>query len=516
MTTQMVDTGPAARTVPRILPDDEHNRTLVRHTHPDDWVNPTPRGRYNLVVVGSGTAGLTAAGGCAAVGGRAALIERHLTGGDCLVAGCVPSKGIISASRVAARIRQADAYGVRVPPGTTVDFPAVMERMRRLRARISPADSVHHLKELGVDVFLGQGRFTGPDTVEVNGATLRFARAVIATGARAAMPPIPGLKEASFLTNESLFQITALPQRFVMIGAGPIGCEMAQTFQRLGSQVTLIDAAPHILIREDADAAELLQRAFLHEGIHLVLSAKVLRVERHEGDKAVVVEQGGRTVSVACDEVLVGVGRAPITEGLNLEAAGVQYDKTGVKVDDFLRTTNPRIYAAGDICAPFKFTHTANALGRMAMINALFFGRNRMSRLVVPWCTYTDPEIAHVGLYEHQAKERGIPVTTLTVPLAENDRAILDGEDEGFVRVHLKRGTDRILGATVVAAHAGDLLTYFTLAMTNRQGLSSLASAIYPYPTQSEAIKKVANAYLAAKLTPRVKRLLGMILAWRR
>ena len=501
---------------PLVLPDDEHNRTLLENAHPPNWVNPQPRGRYNLVVIGSGTAGLTAAGGCAAVGGRVALIERHLTGGDCLVSGCVPSKGIISAARVAATVQRASEYGVRVPPGTTVDFAAAMERMRRLRARIAPADSVHHLKEAGVDVFLGEGCFTGPDTVEVDGMTLRFARSVIATGGRAEVPPIPGLKEAGYLTNETVFQLTALPQRLVIIGAGPIGCEMAQTFRRFGSRVSLIHNAGHILNREDADAAEIVQQTFVREGIQLLLSAKTLRVERRDGARVVVVEQQGRSAEIVCDAILVSAGRAPNTEGLGLEAAGVQYDKSGVKVNDFLQTTNPRIYAAGDIACPLKFTHTANALGRMAMVNALFWGRNRMSSMVVPWCTYTDPEIAHVGLYEPQAKARGDQVTTLTVPLSDNDRAILDGEDEGFVRVHLKQGTDQMLGATVVAAHAGDLLTYFTLAMTNGKGLSSLANAIYPYPTQSEVIKRLANVHLATKLKPWVKRALSAILARRR
>jgi len=509
----------AHQTAPRVLPDDTHNQALLRNTHPPDWVNPTPAGRYNLVVIGSGTAGLTVAAGCATIGGRVALIERHLTGGDCLVMGCVPSKGIISAARAAAMVtRKAAGYGVRVPPGSTVDFPAVMERMRRLRAKISPADSVQHLTEIGVDVFLGQGRFVARQAVEVTGTRLEFARAVIATGAHAATPPIPGLEATGFLTNENLFELIALPQRLVVIGAGPIGCEMAQTFQRLGSQVTVIDTAPHILIREDADAAEIVQRAFVREGVELVLNAKVARVEARGGDKVVTVEQDGRTVDLSCDAILVGVGRVPNTEGLNLEAAGVRYDTTGVLVNDFLQTSNPRIFAAGDICAPFKFTHTANALGRMAMVNALFakpFG-GRMSQLVVPWCTYTDPEIAHVGLYEHQAKERGHRVTTLTVPLSENDRAILDGEDEGFVRVHLKHGTDVILGATIVAAHAGDLLTYVTLVMSMGKGVSALAAPIYPYPTQAEAVKRLANLHLQTKLSPVVKRLLVRFLAWRR
>ena len=499
---------------PRVLPDDEHNRTLLQNTHPADWRNPRPRGRYHLVVIGSGTAGLTAAGGCAAAGGRAAIIERHLTGGDCLVNGCVPSKGIISAARVAARLRGAEAYGVRIPPGATVDFAAVMARMRRLRARISPADSVRHLTAAGVDVFLGEARFVSRDAVEVGGARLSFSRAVIATGGRAVAPPIPGLNDAGFLTNETLFELSELPPRLLIIGAGPIGCEMAQTFQRLGSQVSLIHNAAHILNREDADAAALLQRIFVREGIQLFLNARTKQVRMEQGTKVVLLEQEGRPVEVAGDAMLVSAGRAPNTEGLNLAAAGVASDSAGVTVDDWLRTTNPRIYAAGDICAPFKFTHTANALGRMAMMNALFPFKlgGRVSRLVVPWCTYTDPEIAHVGLYAQQAEERGYRVTTLTVPLSDNDRAILDGEDDGFVRVHLQAGTDQMLGATIVAAHAGDLLTYFSLAISMKKGLGALASPIYPYPTQSETLKRLANQHLQTKLTPWVKRITHTLL----
>ncbi len=501
---------------PLILPDDEHNRELLRNSRPLDWVNPEPTGRYNLVVLGAGTAGLTAAGGCAAVGGRVALIERHLTGGDCLVSGCVPSKGIISAARVAANIlHYAADYGVRVQ-GATVDFPSVMARMRRLRARISPADSVDHLKKAGVDVYLGQARFISRDTVEVDGRRLQFAKAVIATGGRAEVPSIPGLKETGYLTNETIFELTTLPQRLAVIGAGPIGCEMAQTFRRFGSEVTLLHNAGHILNREDADAAEIVQRAFLKEGVRLVFNAKTQRAEVRSGTKMLIVESTGRAQEIVCDAVLVSAGRVPNTDGLNLEAAGVTSDQRGVQVNDRLQTTNPNIFAAGDVCSMYKFTHTANVLGRMAMVNALFWGRNKASSMTVPWCTYTDPEIAHVGLYEQQATAQGHQVQTLTVQLDENDRAILDGEEEGFIRVHLKKGTDRILGATIVAAHAGDLLTYFTLLMVRGQGLSALSSPIYPSPTQSEAIKRLANQYLQTKLTPAVKRLLSRILACRR
>jgi pyruvate/2-oxoglutarate dehydrogenase complex dihydrolipoamide dehydrogenase (E3) component len=514
MTTTTVPQAPNPK--PLILPDDAYNQELIRQTHPPRWVNPTPRGRYNLVVIGSGTAGLTAAGGCAALGGRVALIERHLTGGDCLITGCVPSKAIISSARAAATIRHAGTHGIHVPNGVEIDGAAVMERMRRLRAKISPHDSVQRLKEMGVDVYLGQARFVSPTAVEVAGARLEFARAVIATGGRPIVPPIPGLKEAGFLTNETLFELTDVPKRCAMIGAGPIGCEMAQTLQRLGSRITLIDVADHVLNREDPDAAQIIQRALQQDGVQLVLGATVTQLARRGSQTVVTIEQNNRPVEIACDALLVGVGRAANIEGLNLEAAGVRFDKQGVIVNDFLQTSNPRIYAAGDVASPHKFTHVANAQGRIALINALFWPMQRTSRLVIPWCTYTDPEIAHVGLYEAQAKEQGYEVKTLTLPLEENDRAVVDGEQDGFVRVHLKRGTDQILGATIVAAHAGDLLTYFTLAMTQRRGLSSLAGAVYPYPTQSEIVRQIASQHQQTKLSPSVKRLTSRWLGWRR
>lgn len=506
-----------ASSPPRILPEDEHNQELIRNTHPPDWKNPQPQARYNLVVIGAGTAGLTAAGGCAATGGKVALIESHFTGGDCLVTGCVPSKGMISAARMAAAVNlSAKDFGINVPDGVSVDFGKAMSRMRRLRARISPADSVQHLKDSGVDVFLGQARFISRDTVEVGSTALKFAKAVIATGGRAEVPAIPGLKEVGYLTHSTVFELTHRPARLAVIGAGPIGCELAQAFRRLGSEVVLIENAGHILIREDADAAEIVQKQFIKEGIRLMLNAKVAQVSARDASKVLTVEAAGKQEAIACDAILVSAGRAPNTEGLNLEAAGVRHDRRGVTVNDCLQTTNPNIYAAGDIASPFKFTHTANVLGRYAMMNALFWQKKKASGMIVPWVTYTDPEIAHVGLYEAQAKEKGIEVATITVPFSEVDRAVLDGEDDGFVRVHLKKGTGKILGATIVAARAGDLLTYFTLLMATGQGLSKLAWPIYPYPTQSEILRRVANMYLSGKLTPVVKQLLSRVLAWRR
>jgi pyruvate/2-oxoglutarate dehydrogenase complex dihydrolipoamide dehydrogenase (E3) component len=502
---------------PEVLPLDVHNEVLISNVHPVDWENPEPAPRYNLVVMGAGTAGLVTAAGAAGLGARVALVERHLLGGDCLNVGCVPSKCIIRSSRVVADLRDANQFGVRVPEGMEVDFPAVMERMRRLRARISAHDSVRRFKDLGVDVFLGEGYFSGPDTVEVAGRTLRFKKAVIATGTRPVHPTIEGLAEAGFLTNETVFSLTERPRRLAVIGGGPIGCELAQAFRRLGCEVTLFHNASHILNREDSDAAEILQRSFLRDGIRLILNCKTKRVEKRNGSRIIHIECGGREEQIAVDEILAGAGRAPNVEGLNLEAVGAKYDKReGVEVNEHLQTTNPRIYAAGDICLKYKFTHTADATARMVIQNALFLGRKKQSALTIPWCTYTDPEIAHVGMYEKDAQEKGIAVDTFIRPLNDVDRAIADGEEEGFVKIHVKKGTDKILGATIVARHAGEMLSEITLAIVGNLGMGTLANVIHTYPTQAEAIKQVADAYNRTRLTPFIKGLFTRWLAWRR
>ncbi|RJP33574.1 MAG: mercuric reductase [Phycisphaerales bacterium] len=500
--------------LPQTAPADEHNRRLVDNVHPPDWVNPTAVGRYNLVVIGAGTAGLVAAAGAAGLGAKVALIERDLMGGDCLNVGCVPSKALIRCARAVAEARNAAGFGVAMPPEVSVDFPAVMQRMRRLRAGISPHDSAMRFAGLGVDVFLGTGRFTGPQTIDVDGQTLHFARACIATGARAAALPIPGLAECGFLTNETLFSLTRLPERLAIIGAGPIGCEMAQTFARFGARVTLLEAGAQILGREDADAAQRVEAALVRDRVDIRCSANITSVTRH-GHEKIIAFNGGE--SIHADAILLGVGRAPNVEGLGLEQAGVEYGvREGVKVDDRLRTSNRRIFAAGDVCSRYKFTHTADFLARIVIQNALFFGRSRASALTVPWCTYTDPEIAHVGLYEHDAEEKGIPVTTTTVEMSDVDRAILEGETEGFLKVHLRRGTDRILGATLVDRHAGEMISEITLAMVAGRGLGTIARTIHPYPTRAEIIRKAGDAYNRTRLTPFVRRLFQRVLKLRR
>lgn len=492
---------------------DDHDAALVQQVHPMDWKNPAPRDRYHLVVIGGGTAGLVTAAGAAGLGARVALVERHLLGGDCLNFGCVPSKALIAAARQAAAMRRGVAFGVS-SSDPIVDFSAVMERMRRLRAGLSRHDSAARFAALGVDVFFGQARFTGAGSVVVGGAELRYRKAVIATGARASAPRVPGLDEVPFLTNESLFSLTELPRSFAVIGAGPIGCEMAQCFARLGSEVFLIESMPGILPREDRDAAAIVQDRLHRDGVRILCCGKELRVSRGEANAVrLQVESDGRGYDIAADKLLVAVGRAPNVEGLDLEAVGVAHDARGVIVDARLRTTNNRIFACGDICSAHQFTHSADFQARVVIQNALFLGRKKSTSLVIPWCTYTSPEIAHVGLYEKDAKAQGIDVTTFTQPLAEVDRAILDGETDGFVRVHVRTGTGTILGATVVADRAGDLISEITLAMTHQIGLGKIAATIHPYPTQADAIRKLGDQYNRTRLTPTVKHLMAQWLA---
>ena len=502
---------------PIIRPWDKHNQELVAQVHPPDWTNPSPASRYNLVVIGAGTAGLVSAAGAAGLGAKVALIERHLLGGDCLNAGCVPSKALIGAARVAAAVRDAAEFGVQVPEGVRVDFGQAMERMRRLRASIAPHDSVKRFSELGIDVFIGGGRFVDPHTVEVAGEKLRFKKAVIATGARASAPPIAGLAEVEYLTNETIFSLTELPKRLAVIGAGPIGCEMAQTFARFGSEVFLVETLHGILPREDSDASGLVLESMLKDGVKLLCCGKDLNLSKVDGGRVrLAAESHGQGYDEVVDKLLVAVGRSPNVEGLGLEAAGVAYSKKGVQVNDRLQTTQPNIYAAGDICSPYQFTHAADFMARTVIRNALFFGRAKASALTIPWCTFTEPEIAHVGLYEKQAQEQGVVVDIFTRELGEVDRAILEGRTNGLVRVLVRKGTDKIVGATIVAHNAGDMISELTLAMTHGLGLNQIASTIHPYPTQAEAIRQVGDAYNRTRLTPFAKSLFSRLMSWRR
>ena len=504
-----------------VLPDDQFNQELVANVHPPDWKNPEPADRYNLVVVGAGTAGLVTAAVAAGLGAKVAIVERHLMGGDCLNVGCVPSKGMVRAARAWAAVSRGDEFGLDFPSDIPRHFDAVMARMRRLRARISRTDSAKRFTGLGVDVFIGEGRFTGPETVQVGEATLRFSRAAICTGTRAAAPAIDGLEAAGYLTNETVFSLTERPARLAVIGAGPIGCELAQSFARFGSRVTLLERISHILPREDADASAIVQAQMARDGVAFAFDVSIDRVERRGSDRLLRFTINAEEHEIAVDEILVGVGRAPNVEGLGLEAAGVAFDKSGVTVNPKLQTSSPRIYAAGDICFPFKFTHTADALAQIVVQNALFphpFGLGMASTdsLIIPWCTYTEPEIAHVGMYAADATGQGIEVETFTQTFGEVDRAILDGADEGFARVHVKRGTDEILGATIVGGDAGNVISEVTVAMKARAGLGVIGGTIHPYPTQAEALRKVANQLRRARFSERQKTLLTRLFAWRR
>ncbi len=499
-----------------LRPFDTYNRLLQQNTHPLQWENPRPTGRYNLVVIGGGTAGLVTAAGAAGLGAKVALVESRLMGGDCLNVGCVPSKALIRCARAAADVRAASRFGVRIDGGVTVDFPGVMRRMRRLRAKISHHDSAARFRELGVDVFIGKARFVSRDAVEVRGARLEFARACIATGGRPAAPPVPGLEESGYLTNETVFSLVELPPRLAVLGAGPVGCEMAQAFARLGSKVTLIESEKQILSKENPDAADIVRRALSRDDVRIICGGKAAQVSHGNGTKIIALQCDGEHQQIEVDEILVAAGRTPNVEELDLGRAGVAHDRHGVTVNDYLRTSNPQIYAAGDVCFKYKFTHTADALARIVIQNALFFGRAKASALTVPWCTYTDPEIAHVGLTEHEARQRGIDVRTFAKPLSEVDRPMLDGEEEGLLKVHVRNGGDTILGATLVARHAGEMISEITLAMVAGAGLKTLGRTIHPYPTQAEVFRKVADDYQRTRLRPWMKRLFTRFLSWRR
>ena len=494
---------------------DPHERERLQNLHPPEWRNPPPADSYGLVVVGGGPAGLVAAHAAAALGAKVALVERELLGGDCLNIGCVPSKTLVRTSRLYAQMRDAERYGARIPADIRVDFPVLMQRMRRIRARLGRVDSIERLSAAGVDVFFGEARFSAHDALSVDGARLRFKKALIATGARPDTPAIPGLAEAGFLTNENVFDLTDLPRRLLVIGGGPLGCELAQVFCRFGAQTTIVQDLPLFLPKEERDAAQILSDAFARDGIEVRLNTEALGVRVEGGQKVVDLVSDDYKSTIAVDAILTGAGRMPNVEGLDLEAAGVDCDAgTGVRVDDFLRTSNPRIYAAGDVCLQHKFTHTADASARIAVQNALFLGRRRLSALTIPWCTYTDPEIAHVGLYVREARERNIPVKTFTIPMHDVDRAVADGEETGFVKIHVQEGSDRILGATVVASHAGEMINEITLAMVAGIGLGILGRVIHAYPTQADAIRQAADAYSRTRLTPTIRSLLRRWLAW--
>jgi pyruvate/2-oxoglutarate dehydrogenase complex dihydrolipoamide dehydrogenase (E3) component len=478
---------------------------LDRLVRPDGWQNPQSRALYDLVVIGGGTAGLVSAVGAAGLGARVALIERKRLGGDCLNTGCVPSKAILRTARAVGEIRRAPDLGIHVGR-FDVDFGAVMHRMRQRRAQLAPNDSADRMTRLGIDLFFGTASFRSSRELALGQTLLRFRRAVIATGSRPTVPSIEGLDNTPHLTNETVFGLTERPARLLTIGAGPIGCELSQAFARLGSQVVLFDQGPRVLPKDDPDGSAVVQRALIDDGVQLELATAIRRVSQR-GEAVVVCFKRSPNhpdEEIEGDRLLIATGRTPDVSGLDIERAGIQAGATGLVVDDRLRTSNRRVYAAGDVCSRFKFTHAADAMARIAIQNALFFGRRKASALTIPWCTYTDPQIAHVGWSPGSAHPRPEHVQTITVPLAEVDRSVLDDETGGFLRVHHRRG--RVLGCTIVSSQAGDLIGLAGNLIGRRADIAELSSTIFPYPTQAEAYRRAGDAYRRTRLTPRVRR----------
>jgi pyruvate/2-oxoglutarate dehydrogenase complex dihydrolipoamide dehydrogenase (E3) component len=473
--------------------------------------NEKGEGIYNVAVIGAGTAGLVTAAGTAGLGGRVALIERNLMGGDCLNFGCVPSKALISSARLIQQIRESEKWGLERRSPEFV-FQKVFERMRARRAKIAPHDSQERFESLGVDVFRGQARFVSPQEVEMNGQTLRAKNFVIATGSRATIPKIEGIENVPYFTNETIFdELNEKPESMIVLGGGPIGCELGQAFQRLGAQVTIVQRAEQLLPREDVDVAQFMQKRFEAEGIVVHTRTDSRRVWMRDGRVALEFADGKPLLA---DAMLVAAGRTPNLRTLDLKTAGVHYDEHGVKVNAYLQTSQPHIYAAGDITNRLKFTHTADFTARIVVRNILMplqFLRQKVDWSVVPWCTYTDPEVAHVGLGEKGAKEKNIEYDLSVVPLGDIDRAVVESEEAGFAKILTAKGSDKILGAIIVAPHAGDLLHEFVLAMSAKIGLGKIASTIHAYPTFAELARKAGDKYNKTRLTPRAKKIFSWL-----
>jgi pyruvate/2-oxoglutarate dehydrogenase complex dihydrolipoamide dehydrogenase (E3) component/uncharacterized membrane protein YdjX (TVP38/TMEM64 family) len=483
------------------------------------WSKPARFDR-NLVVIGGGSAGLVTAYIAAAVKAKVTLIEKHQMGGDCLNTGCVPSKALIRSAKLLSHIRRSAEFGIR-QADADFDFAEVMERVQRVIHEVAPHDSVERYTGLGVEVVQGTAKITSPWSVEITTAegvrTLTTRSIVIAAGARPFVPPIPGLADMDYLTSDNIWNLRELPKRLVVLGGGPIGSELTQTFARLGSQVTQVEMAPRILIREDPEVSELVSRRFQQEGINVLVNHKAQQFVVDHGEKVLIAEHEGQEVRIPFDAVLVAVGRVANTQGYGLEELEIAAPRT-VETNDYLQTRYPNIYAAGDVAGPFQFTHTAAHQAWYAAVNALFdpLKKFKADYSVIPWSTFVDPEVARVGLNEQDAQEKGIPYEVSLYGLDDLDRAIADGEAHGFVKVLTVPGKDRILGITIVGEHAGDLLAEYVLAMRHGIGLNQILGTIHIYPTLAEANKYVAGVWKKAHAPEKLLAWVERFHAWRR
>ncbi len=461
---------------------------------------------YNLVVIGAGTAGLVTAAGTAGLGGRVALIEGKKMGGDCLNFGCVPSKALIASAKLAHRIRRGDALGLS-PMEPSFRFEEVFASMRERRARIEPNDSKERFEGLGVDVFLGKAKFLSPHEVAIeDGTRLRAKNFVIATGTRALVPPIPGLDRVPYHTNETFFdELDQKPQSMLVLGGGPIGCELAQVAQRLGVDVKLVELLPRLLARDDAEAGEAIRKTLEHEGVVVSTGTKAVGFEQENGRTTVTLEAEGSRRKLTTEAVLVAAGRTANVEDLGLEAAGVKFDRRSVKVDETLTTSQPHIFACGDVAGPYAFTHAADYQARIVIRNVLLpWFKAKADYRWMPWVTYTDPEVAHFGPTEEEARGKNLAYDVFRHDWHDLDRAVTDSETDGFTKVLTARGKDEILGATVLGAHAGEVMHELLVAAKHGIGLSKLSATVHAYPTYSSSVQRVADAYQKTRLTPRV------------
>lgn len=472
----------------------------------------------NLIVIGGGSAGLVSAYIAAAINAKVTLIEKHKMGGDCLNTGCVPSKALIKSAKVASLIKRADEFGINVPD-SSIDFAAVMERVQSTIKKIEPHDSMERYESLGVECIEGEAKITSPWTVEVNGKTLSARSIIIATGARPFVPPIKGLDEVNYLTSDNLWEIRELPKRLVVLGGGPIGCELTQSFSRLGSQVTQIEMLPRIMIREDEEISAVVNQRFLDEGVDVRTNHLAKEVINRDGQKVLVCEHNEQTIEIEFDEILVAVGRAANTSGFGLEELGIELNpnKT-IRVNEKLQSSIPNIYACGDVAGPYQFTHTAAHQAWYASVNALFgkFKKFNVDYSVIPWATFTDPEVARVGLNELEAKEKGIAYEVTHYGIDDLDRAIAEGEAHGSVKVLTVPGKDKILGVTIIGDHAGELITEYISAMKHGFGMNKILGTIHIYPTLSEANKFAAGVWKKANAPQGLLKLVGKFHNWMR